>query len=90
MSGNKISIYGVRISRKCIESMNIYSCPSPLIKTPGRIFLKSVFLKTKWVEETVIFFIKVQSEIMKMTWSISLYIFYMICNFSKYDGFTIL
>ena len=38
----------------------------------------------------MIFFIKVQSENMKMTWNISLFIFCMICNFSKSDGFSVL
>ena len=34
-------------------------------------------------------FIKIQSENMKMTWNISLFIFCMIYSFSKCDGFTI-
>ena len=38
----------------------------------------------------MIFFIKIQSENMKMTWNISLFIFCMICNFSECDGFTVL
>ena len=42
------------------------------------------------VEETIICFIKIQSEIMKMTWNIRFFIFYLICNSFKYDGFTIL
>ena len=33
--------------------------------------------------------IKIQSENMKMTWNINLFVFYMIYNFSKYDGFEI-
>ena len=90
MCGKNFSIYGVHIPRKCIESMHFYSCPSPPLKTPGRIFWKSVSPKTKWVEETMICFIKIQSENMKMTWNISLYIFCMICNISKCDGFTVL
>ena len=44
----------------------------------------------KSVEETMICFIKIQAENMKMTWNISLYISCMICNFSKCDGFTVL
>ena len=27
---------------------HFYSCPSPLLKTPGRIFWKSVFPQTRW------------------------------------------
>ena len=82
--------YGVHIPRKCIESMHFYSCLSPPLKTWGRIFWKSVSPKTKGVEETMICFIKIQSENMKMTWNISLFIFCMIFNFSKCDGFTVL
>ena len=38
----------------------------------------------------MICFIEIQSENMKLIWNISLFIFCMICNFSKYDGFTVL
>ena len=31
-------IYGVHIPRKYIESIYFYPCPSPPLKTPGRIF----------------------------------------------------
>ena len=88
MYGKKVfSIYGVHIPRKCIESMDFYSYPSPPLKTPGRIFWKSVSPKTKGVEETMIYFIKIQSENMKITWEIRFFIFCMICNFFRYDGF---
>ena len=63
--------------------------PSPQLKTPGRIFWKSVSPKMKWVEETMICFIKIQSKNMKMTCNITLFIFCMICIFSKCDGFTV-
>ena len=53
-------------------------------------FLKFVSPKKKRVGETLIYFIKIQSEDMKVTWNISLFIFCMICNFSEYDGFTVL
>ena len=46
--------------------------------------------KTKEVEETMICFIKIQPENMKMTWKISLFICCMIYNSSKCDGFTVL
>ena len=46
--------------------------------------------KNKGVEETMICFIIIQSENMKMTWNISLFICCMIYNFSKCDGFTVL
>ena len=58
MCGENFSICGVHIPRKCIESIHIYSCPSPPLKTSGGIFWKSVSPKPKWVEETMIFFIK--------------------------------
>ena len=61
------SIYSVDIPRKCIESMHFYSCPSSPLKTSGRIFRKSVSPTTKGVEKTMICFIKIQSENMKMT-----------------------
>ena len=75
-------IYGVSISRKCIQSIYFYSCSSPLYKI---IFWNSVSPKT-----SMICFIKIQSENMNMTWNISLFIFCMICNFSKCDGFSVL
>ena len=46
--------------------------------------------KNKCVEKTMICFIKIPSENMKMTWNISLFICCMIYNFSKCDGFTVL
>ena len=38
----------------------------------------------------MIYFIIIQSENMKMTWDINLFIFCMICHFFKCDGFTVL
>ena len=35
-------------------------------------------------------FVKIQSENIKMTWNINFFIFFMICNFSKCDDFTVL
>ena len=55
-------------------------------------FLVNLFpprAKNKVVEETMIWFIKIQSENMKMTWKISLFICCMIYNKSKCDGFTV-
>ena len=62
----------------------------PQFLSLGRIFWKSVCPKTKKVEKTMICFIKIQSENIKMTWNIRLFIFYMIYNFYKCDGFTVL
>ena len=88
--GKVSSIYGVHVPRECIKSMYIYWCPSPPLKTPGRIFWKFIFPKTKGVEKIMICFIKIQSENLKMTWNISFFIFCMICKFSKCDGLTVL
>ena len=53
-----------------------------LLISPGSIFLKICFpKKEKGVKETMIWFISFQSENMKMTWIIRLYVFCMICNF---------
>ena len=69
------------------NALNLCIFQFPL-KTPGRIFWKSVSSKTKSVEKTMICFVKFHSENMKMTWSIRLFIFCMIYNFSQCDGFT--
>ena len=42
MCGEIFSIYDIHIPRKCIESMQFYSCLGALVKTAGRIFWKSV------------------------------------------------
>ena len=54
MCWKSFSIYGVHITRKCIESMHFYSCHSFRLKTPGRSFWKCVSPKTKEVKKTVI------------------------------------
>ena len=78
----KVLNFGVHIHRKCIESRHFYSCSSSPIKTQK--FLKVCFpQQQKAVERTLICFIKIQSGNMKMNWSIRLFIFCMICNFSK-------
>ena len=54
-------------------------------------FLKIYFpQQQKGVKKTMICFIRIQTENMKMTWNISLFIFCMIFNFFKCDGFTVL
>ena len=70
------------IPRKCIESMHFDLFP--------RIFWKFVSPKAKGVQETMICFMKVESENMKTTWNISLFIFSMICNYTNCDGFAVL
>ena len=61
--------------------MLFYLCPGPPLKTPGRIFWKSVLPKTEEVEEAMICSAKIQSENMKMAWNISLFSFGMIAIF---------
>ena len=92
--GEIFQFYGSHIPRRCIESMDFYSRFSSPSKIPCRTFWKSVSPKTKRVEETIICFIKIHSENIKMTWNINLFkLFYflcMICSFFKCDGFTVL
>ena len=68
--------------------MTFYSCHSSPLKTPCAEFFENLFPPRRkgGVEKTMICFIKIQSENMKITWNISLFIFCMICNFSKCDG----
>ena len=42
------------------------------------------------VEKTMICFIKIKSDDMKVTWNFILFTFFMIYNFSKCDGLTVL
>ena len=97
MCGTNCQICVVHISRKCIGSRHCYSCPSTLKTRPQVLAIttysegnysflqvafiqKSVFPK-KGTEETMICFIKIQSENTKMTWNIALLIFCIICSF---------
>ena len=62
-----------------------------LLISPGNCFSRSSFpQQQKSVEQTMIWLIRIQSENMKMTWNIRLFIFCMICNFFKCDGSTVL
>ena len=65
--------------------------PSISTQNSRQNFLKIFFpQQQKRMDWTMISFIKIQSENMKMTWNIRLFISYMICNFSKCDDFTVL
>ena len=92
MCGKKFPIYGAHI-RKWIESMHFYPVPHPKLQVQ---FFENLFhprAKNKCVEKTMICFIKIPSENMKMTWNISLFIccmFIYIYSFSKCDCFTVL
>ena len=83
-------IYGVHIPRKCIESRHFYSCPRSLLALQTEFFENLFPQQQKGVEKAMIGFIKIQSENMKMAWNIRLFIFCIICNFSKCDEFTVL
>ena len=60
---------------------HFYSCPSPPLKTPGRIFWESPPNGRGGRKLPMICSIKIQSENMKMTWNISLFPFGMIAIF---------
>ena len=64
--------------------------PVPHSKLQVEFFENLFPPNTKGVEETMICFIKIQSENMEMTWNIRLFICCMICNFAKRDGPTVL
>ena len=61
--------------------------PIPHSKLQAEYFENLFPSQQKRVDKTMICFIKIQSENMKMTWNI---IFCMIYNFSKCVGFTVL
>ena len=91
MCGKHFSIYDVHTFLGNVLSLYILAHATvPHFKTPGRILCNFISSKTKWVEKTMISFIKIQSENIKMTWNIRLFILYMIYNFSKCDGFAVL
>ena len=57
----------------------------------GSILSKICFpQQQKGVEETMICLIKIQSENMRMTWDVRLFIFFVTCYFFKSDGFIVL
>ena len=64
--------------------------PVPHSKHQVEFFENLLPPKTEGVDEAMICSIKIQSENMKMTWNISLFTFWMVFNFSKCDGFTVL
>ena len=79
MGGKSFQIYGVHVPvpRKCIKPGHFYSCPHfPTHNSPPRSYHQYPRQR-----ETIICFIKIQSEIIKITWSVRLFIFCMICNF---------
>ena len=77
-------------SQKIIESMLFHSYPSPPLKTPGRIFWKSVFPKTEGVGRS--YDLLCQNSIRKYEdgFQHSFILIWYDCNFSKSDDFTML
>ena len=74
-----------------VMNLGIFTrAPIPHSKLKTEFFENQFFPKQKEVEKTMICFIKIQSENIKMTGKATLFIFCMICNFSKCDGFTVL
>ena len=57
------------------HGIHFYLCPCSPLKLQAAFFIKA-----KGVEKTMICFIKIQSENMKMTWEIGLFIFSLIYN----------
>ena len=86
MSWKNFQSYDVHIPRKYIESRHFHLSLNPkqrkITLCPRQhFFCISVSLNSrKGVEETMICFMRIQSENMKMTWSIRLFIFCMISN----------
>ena len=64
--------------------------PIPHSKLQAEYFENLFPSQQKRVDKIMICFIKIQSENMKMTWKIRLFIFGMVCNFSKCDGFIVM
>ena len=78
MYGKTFLIYGVHTPKNSWNTLLLMSLFSA--QNSKQHFLKSVSIKAKGVEKTMICFIKIQSENMKMTWEIGLFIFSLIYN----------
>ena len=76
MYGKTFLIYGVHTPKNSWNTLLLMSLFSA--QNSKQHFLKSVSIKAKGVEKTMICFIKIQSENMKMTWEIGLFIFSLI------------
>ena len=58
--------------------------PHPRQRETTHSLRQHYFQQQKGVEETMIYFIRIQSENMKMTWNIRLFIFCMVCYFYSF------
>ena len=83
MYGKTFSIYGVHTSKNVWNTLLLMSLFST--QNSKQRFLKSVSIKTKGVEKTMICFFKIQSENMRKTWDVGLFIFSIIYNQNIYD-----
>ena len=103
MVGKNFQIYGIYISRKCIEAFLPMPPPQWKLSSKFLLFLSSlptwqaegnysfpidsafskILQKQKRMEETLICFIKIQSENLNMTWNISILYFVRFLNFSN-------
>ena len=99
--GKKFQIYGVLITRKCIDLRHFYSCPSPTQNSLPR--QKETTHSTRQHSFEKVFPLTAercggnydllyQNSVRKYEndWNIRFFIFCMICNFLKPDGFTVL
>ena len=74
-----------------LKFLSLHNRQKETICSPSSIFLKIYFpQQQKKVQETLICFIKTQSENMKITWDIRLFIFWMSFCIFKYDDCTAL
>ena len=78
-------------SKLAPKFLSLHTRQREITHYPRLHFFENLFpQQQKGVEETMIYFIKIQSENMKLIWNIRLLIFCMICNSFKCDGFTVL
>ena len=88
---NLVSFTHASLSNSKLSSKFLSSPPRNREITLCSASLKICFpQQQKGVEEIMICFIKIQSENIKPTWSNRSFIFCIVCNFLKYDGFTFL
>ena len=78
------------ILMRAVESLKIYPFLDCFCRMCVIYELKNTEnQKKQGVEKTTICFIRIQSENIKMTWNIGLFIFCIICNFSKCGDFKV-
>ena len=84
-------LFAVPPPQKNASNLCIFTHASVIHSKLQAEFFENLFpRKTKGVEKTIICFMKSQSKNVKMTWNNSSFIFCMVYNFCKCDGFTVL